>query len=75
MQELIERLADILECDPAELTEHSIFRDHGHWDSLAVLSTLVMIDEHYQILVPHSDLGKMKTVGDLMRYIAERQSD
>jgi len=73
MEELAQHLAEVLECDPAELTEHAAFRDHGRWDSLAVLSTMVMIDEHYQIVVPYNDFAALRTVGDLMRYISERR--
>jgi acyl carrier protein len=70
MQEsLIEQMADVLECDPSEITPDTVFRDHPHWSSLALLSAMAMIDETFQVLIPRDDFDSLVTVGDLAAYI------
>ena len=39
------------------------------WDSLAVLSTIAMADEHFQVMLPGKDLESCKTVGDVWALI------
>ena len=45
MEELIEKLKDILELD--ELDVQKRFTDYDEWDSLSVLSVLAMLDADY----------------------------
>jgi acyl carrier protein len=70
---LIDRLADILECAPADLAATTVFRDHPHWDSLAALSTIAMLDSEYGVVVPHADFERLQTIGDLDAFLRARQ--
>jgi acyl carrier protein len=70
---LIDRLADILECVPADLGATTVFRDHPHWDSLAALSTIAMLDSEYGVVVPHADFERLRTIGELDAYLRTRQ--
>jgi acyl carrier protein len=69
---LVDRLADILECGPAELAATTVFRDHPHWDSLAALSTIAMLDSEYGVVVPYADFERLQTIGDLDAYLQTR---
>ncbi|MDT9200339.1 acyl carrier protein [Limnospira fusiformis KN01] len=70
---LVNQIAEILECDPSQLSEDTRFRDHANWDSLRLLSTIAMIDDNYQLVIPYSEFEKLLTVADLMRYIEENR--
>ena len=68
-KELVNLIAEILECDPATLEGDTCFSEHENWDSLAHVSTVVMIEERFNVVPPVSQL---KTIADLVAYIEER---
>lgn len=56
-------LAEILEVEAGDL---SIDFELGElWDSLAVVSTLALIDEVHDVSTSADDLAECKTVGDI----------
>lgn len=72
--QLINELAEILECDPGSLHAGTIFRDHPHWDSLAVLSTMSMIDEKFDVLIKQDEFARLQTVGDIIACIGAKKA-
>ena len=48
------------------------FRSYQEWDSLAVLSLLASIDDEYSVNINSNQLEKMKTVGDVYKFILDR---
>ena len=52
--------------------EANIQEDLGA-DSLDVVDLLMTLEDEYDVEVPDEDIEKIKTVGDLVRYIEERQ--
>jgi acyl carrier protein len=70
---LIDRLADILECAAADLDEATVFRNHPHWDSLAALSLIAMLDSAYGVILPHTEFERLQTIGDLDASLRARQ--
>ena len=46
-EEKIEIIADILEVEPDEVQEDMVLEDFETWDSVAVLSVIAMMDEHF----------------------------
>ena len=48
------------------------FRSYQEWDSLAILSLLASIDEEYSVNINSTQLEKMKTVGDVYKFISDR---
>ena len=48
------------------------FRSYQEWDSLAILSLLASIDEEYSVNINSTQLEKMKTVGDVYKFILDR---
>lgn len=63
MSKLHDGLSEILEIDVADLNES--FELGELWDSLAVVSTLALIDEIHDISVSAEDLAECKTIGDI----------
>lgn len=73
MSEFYEGLAEILEIEVDDVTpEFSL--EEGGWDSLAVVSTIALIDDVYDVTVHPDKLGDCKTIGDIEKLVeAERQ--
>lgn len=64
MSEFYEGLAEILEVEPSEITA-DFELEEDVWDSLAVVSTIALIDEVYDVTVKPESLADCKTVGDI----------
>ncbi len=63
MSEFYEGLAEILEVDEAEVTPELELGET--WDSLAIVSTIALIDDVHDIQVRPEKLADCKTVGDI----------
>ncbi len=64
MQEFYNGLAEILEIEAALVTPEMVLRDHS-WDSLAIVSTIALIDECFDKMLPSQKLIACVTVGDI----------
>lgn len=72
MNEFYEGLAEILEVEPSELNPDYPLGEN--WDSLAVVSTIALIDEVYDVTVHPERLGDCHTVGDIEQLIAAERA-
>jgi acyl carrier protein len=72
MQEFYEGLADILEVSVAEITPTLDLSGHA-WDSLAVVSTIALCDDCFNIMLNGQDLVKCQTVADIEALIAAKR--
>lgn len=68
MTEFYEGLAEILEVEPTEVTPEMTL-DEGVWDSLAIVSTIALIDEVYDRTVSADALAECRTVGDIEKLV------
>jgi acyl carrier protein len=68
MSEFYEGLAEILEVDVEDI--NSDMRLEEGWDSLAVVSTIALIDDVYDVQVHPNGIAECQTVGDLEKLIA-----
>lgn len=68
MSEFRAGLAEILEVEADDLSDD--FQLGELWDSLAVVSTLALIDEVHDVSVGADDLAECKTVGDIEALIS-----
>lgn len=62
MEELIEKLKDILEVD--ELDVKQKFSDYENWDSFAILSLLALIDSTYHKQMTAEEVKAFATIED-----------
>ena len=65
-----EGLAEILEIDPTNVTSTLILTEHN-WDSLAVVSTIAMVDEVFNVALNGQALARCVTVADIEDLIAK----
>ena len=66
-EEKIDIIADILEVEPDEVQEDMVLEDFETWDSVAVLSVIAMMDEHFGKYPHASEIRSYIKVGDLMK--------
>jgi len=64
MQEFFQGLAEILEIDPGEVVPELVLAEHC-WDSLAVVSTIALVDECFDVMLPSQALVACQTVADI----------
>ncbi len=65
LDEFLEEFADVLEAEVDELND-GYDLDEEVWDSLAVVSTLALIDEYFEVVVDAKKLEQCKTVGQVI---------
>ena len=74
MSEFYEGLAEILEVEPDQINA-GFALDDSNWDSLAIVSTIALIDEVYDRSVNADALADCRTVGDIDHLVgADRTS-
>lgn len=73
MNEFYEGLAEILEVDVDKINADFPLEDGG-WDSLAIVSTIALIDDVYDVTVHPERLGECETVGDIEKLVAAERA-
>lgn len=63
-------LAEILEISPAELTTELELSQYN-WDSMAVISTIALCDEIFNVVLDGRALTKCETVADIDNLISQ----
>ena len=65
-EEKIQAIADSVEMEADELAEDTVLSDLENWDSVAVLSIIAVINEHFNRFPSADEILSYRTVGDLM---------
>ncbi|MFZ6771277.1 acyl carrier protein [Undibacterium sp. SXout7W] len=74
MQEFFEGLAEILEIDVALVTPELHLQDYA-WDSLAVVSTMALVDDIFSVMLDGQSLSKCLSVADIVALIEGARKD
>ncbi|MEH7112174.1 acyl carrier protein [Neobacillus niacini] len=72
MENFLVELADLLEIESSEITSDYQLEVNENWDSLALISVIVMVDEHFRQTVSSEALRKCKVIGDLLNLIQHK---
>ena len=64
-------LAQLLEINADQLNEDFQLESCFGWDSLTVVSTIALLDQHFSVQVGGEVLEQCKTIGDLLRLAKE----
>lgn len=68
-----EMIAEQFGIDEEKITEQSSFIDDLAADSLDLVELVMQIEENFDIQIPDEAAEKMKTVDDMVTYIAENK--
>jgi acyl carrier protein len=71
--ELQEMAAEILGVTPDRVQMNVSFARDLAADSLDLVELIAAVEDHYDVVLPESELERMKNVGDLWQYLLERQ--
>jgi acyl carrier protein len=66
--QLHERLAMLLEIEPAAIDDDSRFADYGV-DSMMRLELIALVEQHLGFEIPERDLEQMQTVNQVLTYV------
>lgn len=64
-------IVDQLDVDENEVTEASNIQDDLGADSLDIVDLVMSFEEEFDIEIPDEDVEKIKTVGDIVKFIEE----
>lgn len=67
MEELLEKLAEILEVD--EIDVNKKFTDYEEWDSLCGLSIIAMLDSDYGMTMKNKEILDFASIGDFCKAV------
>jgi acyl carrier protein len=67
-KQFVDGLSEILEIDPAEITP-SLPLTEENWDSLAIVSTIALADEIFNVMLDGQTLSKSKSIADVVQMI------
>jgi acyl carrier protein len=71
-REFLEKIADILECEPEDISLETDFReDIEDWDSLKGFSMLILFEEDYDVKMSVDDFLTCKHIKDLYAAVCE----
>lgn len=67
MEELLEKLADLLEVESVDASKQ--FKDYDEWDSFTRLSVLAMLDRDYKKQMTYQELEAFASIGDFCKSV------
>lgn len=71
IKELIE---EKLNLEGVEITEESRFKEDLNADSLDLFEMVMSLEDEFGVEIPTEDLENIKTVGDVIAYIENKQN-
>lgn len=74
MDEFIRNFEESIEgLEPGSIGADTVMRDLRQWDSLAVLTTLAMIDAEYEVTITANELADQRTIRDLFALVESKK--
>lgn len=64
-------LEEMMDLEEGALTPQTVLSDLDEWDSVAILSLIVLIDEQFHKVITGSDIKNLETISDVMNIMEE----
>jgi len=72
MTKFYEGMAEIFEVEPEAITpEFDLTNANADWDSLAIVSTIALVDDCFNVTLDGESLAACKTIGDIEALVAK----
>lgn len=66
MQAFYEGMAEVFEVDVSEITpKFNLLTQESAWDSLAIISTIALVDDCFNVMLDGKSLGSCETIHDI----------
>ena len=75
LEKVKETVAEALGADIDTITAETSFKEDLGADSLDVFQIIMGIEEEFDIEIPDDQVEKIKTVGDIVKFIEEKVED
>ena len=69
-REFTERFAEIVSAEPTSLTTQTKMADIAGWDSVALLSAMILIDSELGVTIRPEALSQATTFGDILNAVS-----
>ena len=66
INEKMSLIAELLELEVSDFTPETKLEELEEWDSLAAISYVVMMDEHFGVTANPNDIRNFKTIQDIL---------
>lgn len=73
LKAIIAIISDFVDVDPDEVTVDSKLRSDLGLNSFDFVNIAVEVEREYNIKIPDVDIAQLKTVGDLLALVEEKQ--
>ncbi|MER5493742.1 acyl carrier protein [Streptomyces sp. LE64] len=64
-------VCDILELEPEEVTQESLFKEDHNADSLRAIEILASLEKAFNIVIDQSELGRMVNLNGVYEVVSE----
>lgn len=76
MTKFYEGMAEIFEVEPQAISpEFDLTTANCDWDSLAIVSTIALVDDCFNVMLDGESLAASKTIGDIEALVAKARKE
>ncbi len=72
---LRESVAEELEVEPSELTNDTILEELEEWDSVIILTLLVLLSDEAGVQISPAEMDDLKTYGDIEALVQQKKNN
>lgn len=72
LEKMSEMIAEQLNCDAAEITAETSFKDDLGADSLDLFELVMALEDEYSVEIPAEELQELTTVGSVIDYLKNK---
>lgn len=69
LQEKLALIEEAMDVEEGTLTPETVLDEMDAWDSIAALSLIAIMDEHFGKTIPGKEIKAMKTVADILEHM------
>lgn len=74
-QQFLRHFEEVLEAGACSMNEEQALSDLDGWDSLAKMSFIAILDEHFSVTIPPEKIGEANTIKDLILLLGDEITD
>ena len=75
MNKFYEGMAEIFEVEPQQIDAQFDLAGTGAWDSLALVSTIALVDDCFNVMLDGASLSACTTVGDIEALVEKARKE